>query len=234
METNKNELGRLNSDEWRDLQNCASRLEKSLKDGDDSIDLQRFLPPPDAPHRRVVLHELIKTELEIRYLQGQTRRLEEYIVRYPELGTAESLPINLLYEEYRVRRVHGDGPELEEYRTRFPIQFEGLKRLVEKEPVPLRAGGTARVSASQMRASIQFEKSDQAPAPATDRRDRKAARNLSLLQELNGYEKLDLLGHGEFGEVWKALAPGGVEVALKFITRNLDHEATRRELKALE
>src|SRR5262249_53771499 len=49
------------------------------------------------------------------------------------------------------------------------------------------------------------------------------------LQELVGYTKLELIGRGRFGEVWKALAPGGVEVALKFVTRTID-----RELQALE
>jgi serine/threonine protein kinase len=49
-----------------------------------------------------------------------------------------------------------------------------------------------------------------------------------------GYEKLSRLGRGEFGEVWRARAPGGVEVAVKIILRNLDHEASQRELKAME
>ena len=42
-----------------------------------------------------------------------------------------------------------------------------------------------------------------------------------------GYQKLERLGRGEFGEVWRASAPGGVEVAVKIILRTLDHEASR-------
>jgi serine/threonine protein kinase len=49
-----------------------------------------------------------------------------------------------------------------------------------------------------------------------------------------GFQKLNRLGKGEFGEVWRARAPGGVEVAVKFILRTLSHEASKRELRALE
>ncbi len=49
-----------------------------------------------------------------------------------------------------------------------------------------------------------------------------------------GFQKLDRLGKGEFGDVWRARAPGGVEVAVKIILRTLSHEASQRELKALE
>jgi hypothetical protein len=49
-----------------------------------------------------------------------------------------------------------------------------------------------------------------------------------------GYELLDRIGQGQFGEVYRARAPGGVLVAVKRILRALDHEASQRELKVLE
>src|SRR5947209_895418 len=49
-----------------------------------------------------------------------------------------------------------------------------------------------------------------------------------------GSTLLQRLGAGQFGEVYRALAPGGVEVAVKRIFRSVDDEASRRELHALE
>ena len=100
------------------------------------MDLVRFLPPPDALHRRVVLCELIKTQLEARYRHHRGCLLEEYFRLYPELGKPEALSVGLIYEEYRVRTLFGDRPALDEYRDRFPRQFEQLQRLVRHQPTP--------------------------------------------------------------------------------------------------
>jgi serine/threonine protein kinase len=49
-----------------------------------------------------------------------------------------------------------------------------------------------------------------------------------------GYKLIKLLGQGSFGEVWRDEAPGGVDVAVKIISRPLNHETSQRELQALE
>src|SRR5439155_10056451 len=48
------------------------------------------------------------------------------------------------------------------------------------------------------------------------------------------YTLRNRLGAGTFGEVWRAEAPGGVDVAIKIISRPLDHADVQRELESLE
>jgi serine/threonine protein kinase len=231
LQSAEDELGGLNSDQWRDLKACASRLEKALQTGNTPVDLLRFLPPSEASHRRAVLIELIKTELESRYVRGKHCLVEEFLERFPELGGPERLPASLLYEEYRARWVYGDRPSLDEYHGRFPLQFEALRHLVLKNPLP-----PPKENATPKSAPIQgtIRMGESRRGPPSSKPSISAEGSSVALKPLSGYERLELLGRGEFGEVWKALAPGGVEVALKFILRTLDHDATRRELKALE
>src|SRR3954466_5605686 len=63
------------------------------------------------------------------------------------------------------------------------------------------------------------------PEPATD-----ATRGCRLMEPI---------GTGGFGEVWKCVAPGGIEKAIKFVYGNLnsldgDDARAQQELKALD
>jgi serine/threonine protein kinase len=252
------QLGALSSQEWQDLCDRAGRLEETLSAGAASVDLRDFLPSPEAQHRRAVLCELVKTEMEVRYRQGHGVWLDEFCERYPELGGREGLPADLIYEEYRVRRLYGDRPDLGSYRERFPSQFEQVQQLVRQNPVPEPKPQAEQPTPSDYHTLVPSADGPQpvpapspppkpaktnSPAPAATFADpNKVAAPSTPFQSTSdlvltgglGYQKLERLGRGEFGEVWRALAPGGVEVAVKIITRTLDHEASQRELKVLE
>jgi serine/threonine protein kinase len=208
----EDELGGLKNEQHRELCDCVNRLRRLLMSGEAPVDLRLFLPPADAPHRRAVLHELIKTELEARYARGRGCLLEEFVRQYPELGSAEDLPAGLLYEEYRVRRMFGDRPDLNEYRSRFPRQFEPFRQQVDQE------------SQTNVRTL---------PPPVPLPTKAASSSGAQTLAVSEGYQLLQRIGQGQFGEVWRGLAPGGVAVAVKRIFRSMDDECSQRELKAL-
>ncbi len=51
-------------------------------------------------------------------------------------------------------------------------------------------------------------------------------------EPLPGYRLVERLGGGGYGEVWRALAPGGFSVALKFV--RLEADVDTPELRALD
>jgi serine/threonine protein kinase len=73
-----------------------------------------------------------------------------------------------------------------------------------------------------------------APAPMISPLPEPPAGPLSRGPAGSDYTLEKLIGRGGFGEVWRALAPGGKEVAVKIIDRPPDHEARVREERALE
>ncbi|MCA9189379.1 MAG: serine/threonine protein kinase, partial [Planctomycetales bacterium] len=99
---------------------------------------------PDAPRKRLLL-ELIKIDLEHRWKKysedpativsqedlnvddtanekSECWTLEDYVRRFSELGSPQTLPAEVIAEEYRVRCRWGDCPSIDDYRSRFPLQ----------------------------------------------------------------------------------------------------------------
>ncbi|MER3416564.1 MAG: hypothetical protein C4297_10180 [Gemmataceae bacterium] len=214
-------LGSLSPEQWTDLQNRLDRFEQAWSQAD-SVDLDPFLPPPDVAWRRLAFEEFVKTDLEIRWRKGQIVGLEFYCDRYPELGDLSGLSPELIYEEYRIRQMFGDRPQLETYQTRFPEQYDRLVHLVHDES-PLSRQVSRRRGASA--------RSDIVPASPMPK---PAGVTPGVLPVGGGYRLLQRIGAGGFGEVWRAEAPGGIEVAVKIIFRSTDQEEARRELEALE
>src|SRR5262249_16835301 len=153
----------------------------------------RFLPSPGTPLRAAVLHELIKTDMEVRCRRGLAFALEDYATRFPELGPAAALPARLIYEEYRVRTLFGDRPPLVGYRDRFPHRFDELRKLLAEQPLPAPTNPTS---------------------PGTGQPARPASLPpAEVLPPSEGYTLFERIGTGQYGEVFRARTPGGVDVA---------------------
>jgi hypothetical protein len=213
------DLGRLSAADWERLQEFAERLETSWQQAGEratAVDFRALLPPLGDRLRMGVLHEFIKIDLEARWRRGEKVLLERYLEQIAELGLSGAVPPQLVYEEYRVRRRYGDKPELSAYQARFGGQYAELRRLVDKDPV-------SEGHASSFRPTL----------PAPERETTAAASEGDVLRLDASYKLLRRIGRGSFGEVWRAEAPGGVEVALKVVHGTVALEEAKRELQAL-
>ncbi len=100
--------------------------------------LADFTADLPAENRPLVLQELIKADLELRW---QDRRaplfLEDYLQEFPELGGPANLPQDLIYEEIQIRRQSGDEVDDGEMVQRFPAQMSRPDGLLGTVAVPI-------------------------------------------------------------------------------------------------
>jgi serine/threonine protein kinase/Flp pilus assembly protein TadD len=96
------------------LDEAVDAYEESFSD-DPSVRLEDFVPPPGDPNRGLVLAELIRVDLELRWKRGIPCRLGEYRNRFPEEFQQDGFSAPLAFEEYRVRLLLGDSVRRSEY-----------------------------------------------------------------------------------------------------------------------
>ena len=88
-------------------------------------------PPEELKsHPQIYLTELVKIDLRKHWQTGQLRRVEGYLVEHPELGTLETVSIELLYAEYLARKTAGRGGAFEDLSERFPRKAASLRELI--------------------------------------------------------------------------------------------------------
>lgn len=158
------------------------------------------LPPPNDARRRPALVELVKIDLERRWQIGQPRRLEEYLQAYPELGTPETTPVDLVQAEYEVCCQFGANLGLADFARRFPRQVEQLRPL----PPPDRVA-PASVETPRTRYSTVRPQSPNSLAPPPAAVAVPVATAAAELPEQFGRYRIDKkLGQGGMGAVYLA------------------------------
>src|SRR5690348_1811843 len=60
--------------------------------------------PPAGPLRQLALAGLVKIDLRRHWQQGRKRSLEEYLRAHPELGTADTVAVDLIQAEMQARK----------------------------------------------------------------------------------------------------------------------------------
>jgi serine/threonine protein kinase len=117
------------------MDDIVQRVEQFMERWKESEEpsLGEFLPAEPLHHRRCVLIELIKFDLEQRTARGTTVQIESYTREFPELLENGEPPCDLIYEEYHIRRQAGHSVAPRQYYERFPRSAEALKRLMGTE-----------------------------------------------------------------------------------------------------
>ena len=194
----------LPDDDFNELQAIADHFAEARKQGP-IADWEPYLPPRETKLRRPALIECIKIDLEFAWKSGGGVRAEAYADRFPEFN---GVPIEVIIEEYRIRHRFGDKPALDEFAARFPDHYAEFVKQVDKIVLE--------------RSAPKFAKTAAGPAPSL----------ASLFPP--GYKPGEFIGRGCFAEVWRAEAPGGIDIAIKIVTQPLDNDAAQREMQSLE
>ncbi len=87
---------------------------------------QKRLLESDTAEPIILLAELIRTDLRCRFARGQTPTVAEYLGRFPDLNSADSRVLSLIYEEFCLNEERGGPLDVESFCDRYPRWKESL------------------------------------------------------------------------------------------------------------
>ena len=133
LEATEKYRGALGTRAWDQLSAQVDALTAAWQGPDLPPDLARFVPAEPKALRRLLLVELIKVDLEQRWLHfGLPKKVEEYVEEFPEIrDSAGFVPCDLIYEEFHIRSRTDEPAASQEFLQRFPDQRDQLKRLFD-------------------------------------------------------------------------------------------------------
>ena len=117
------------SDVWQRLSSEVERFVAAWEAGGEPPSPGVHLATVPEAMQRLTAIELVKIDLEYRWLKRkQPRYIEEYLTALPIL--AADPPVDLLYEEFHVRQQSGETAGPNDLLRRFPKQADELRRLL--------------------------------------------------------------------------------------------------------
>jgi predicted Ser/Thr protein kinase len=147
----------------------------------------RQLPPAGQPLRLPALTGLVRIDLERQWQRGRRPTVEGFLYFYPELGTRDSVALELILAEFRARQRFGGGANLADFCRRFPNQADALRHLGDRPDPAMSA------SAASLRRTAATPIPGEVPG-AVD----------GLPAAFGRYQILRKLGHGGMGAVYLA------------------------------
>ena len=172
---------------------------------------------PASRLRRELLGELIKLDLEYRWQSASAQPdkpgsanacsavalqaaplVEDYLRRFPELGSIQSPPLELIAEEYWARHKGCEPPSLDSYYARFPALAGELKSLLGSLAGESLADTTGNLD-TDVRPAVP---SKSLPQPLAKVEPRGASNEEALPDQVGRYRVLSQLGRGSFGTVY--------------------------------
>src|SRR3954449_5415190 len=110
-------LTTLQGSAWEEFEDVIRRFEDAWR-GPAWPEILAYLPTGDGRTR--LLTELVHVDLEYRLRAGEPARVEEYLVRYPDLSDDRAVVLDLISAEHEFRRRREPGLALSEFFLRFP------------------------------------------------------------------------------------------------------------------
>jgi len=172
-------------------------------------DYFREIPPELQPSWRTALVELVRIDLVRSWRVARERLVESYLDEYPELGTPETVSLELIEAEIDARRSVGQVPSGEELIARFPGHAAAIGDMLDQTVIY-----DATMDSDDPRAS-SFKTPNEPEASSTGR----------LIA--GRYQLLKQIGEGGMGSVYLAeqLAPIRRKVAVKLIKGGSDSKS---------
>lgn len=160
---------------------------------------------------RPALVELAKIDMERQWASGNRKTVEDYLREFPELGTADTVPADVIQTECEVRRMFADPVPDADLARRFPGRLDEIRRLQAVMETVAGSAATAETSGRPRTDGIETLNDCSAGHPAEP--------NVAAVETLpfdDRFEILDVIGEGAFGTVYRARDNVlGREVAIK-------------------